>query len=258
MTLHELWDELMRPERRWFGFMLFVSLLGHAGVFFIFQTPAAHPSKNFIHPTKVEWIGPLNSSFASPSIQRNNIQSWLALMDPRRIAIPSATASFEERISSSADREWLDFSFEELLPAQTDASSHWQMNVPETFLLAEQAANSILKDRISPMPLSVEAPPRVSGTVVEIRGELAARRLFNHTSFPQPKGNTAVEPTYIRLFVDSEGVVIAALLEKTSTSSELDNQALQLIQKWQFEPSKKSLQQAIVGVFWDQRSSNLE
>ncbi|NJK92001.1 MAG: hypothetical protein HC904_09355 [Blastochloris sp.] len=82
MTLHELWDDLVPPERRWLGVLILASLLAHTLFFFIFRIKAPESSSFPLRPAQVFWMSTRNSG----SLEGNLI--WLDWRDPSAIALP--------------------------------------------------------------------------------------------------------------------------------------------------------------------------
>lgn len=253
MTLHQLWDLLIPEEKRFLGWLIFLSLLVHISAFFLFKSETSYSKPVPVFQPRVTLMRPVETSIGGVT------SGWVNLLDPSVIALPLSQLSDEEfkKDVSRLQKIWpVQFPVSLLAPAAVK-TTYLPITLEE---LPKRAEASLSLPAPKPMPVPVEAPPSLSGTAVQFSGDLAKREEVKHDALPQPTSPLALRPSVLRLAVDDQGVVVYVFLDESSGDSAIDLQAVKALRNWRFAPLKGAkpdsdkLQWGRATVFWDIQS----
>ncbi len=224
--LHELWEGLLPPERRWLGLLVLISLAGHLGCFFIFKVETP-PSAGV--PQRPQQVTLLSAGGADMVAAGSMV--WMDWRDPSVMALPRSPLPELSRISS--------------LP-------EWKQKGPESAPLPQQFREFVLKDDIAslsqqvsdslkelkpePKGLQIETPPPLSGTVVQITGALTDRAIQKKTELPQPAVDRDLKTTVLSFSVNEEGMIENILVDSSCEDSSVDQLAVRELRNWKFAP----------------------
>jgi TonB family protein len=177
---------------------------------------------------------------------------WVALKTPA-ILSEKATESLQAP-SMASMREDIKSTVSYLRKTPTVSLSERELEVSKNSDLAQWSRRQLMRrEKTSPIPLPVETPPMVSGTVVQFTGDLKNRKVIKEVKFPQPSTTIALKRTVLRFSLNERGFVENIFMEESSGAADVDKQAQTLLQQWRFEPdtAQKSLVWGKAIVFWD-------
>jgi TonB family protein len=241
MTLHEIWDDLIPPERRLLGLFVLASLLGH--VLFFFMVKVVSPSVQGLapRPSRVTWL---------TGAQMGSSATWLDWRDPSAIALPRSPLpilappeSLPELPDRYADLAELSQDFRAGILAESPAE------LPER--VGEKTATA---DK--PSLVKVETPPLPGGTRVAFFGALANRELTHQTELPQPAVSENLRVTVLSVGVSDEGHVESLMVEESSLDASVDQKAIAGIRQWKFKPKQVGKRSTAIDwgrvvIYWD-------
>jgi TonB family protein len=249
MTVYELWEKVFPYEKRWLGLILFVSLLGHLAAFFIFQIQPVDARTPLERPHRLTWI-------SASSVQGGEMVSdpfaWIRWRDPSAIALPQSNVPdpppLEEEGWSRSRRA---------LPPLAPFNP-LETNQPGREFLLGSVLESIRHPEVEEMPLAMEAPPKLSGTVVVLRRTLENRNVIRKVELPRPETRESLRSTIYFLEVMPSGLVLNVRIDQSCGNTEIDQLGLEKLRQWRFapEPGMEDSVWGRVDVFWDYREPN--
>lgn len=249
MTLHELYDSLIPPEKRSLGVIIFISALCHIGVLFAFRIGTFEGGRIVKPRPRVTFL-----KLGGSAREGEDAARWLDLRDPRTIGQPSDALPEPEYLASneaSLDFDPLAGIEKEEMVAFPLAPSYLKGTLETASV---RARSSLLSERMAPMPLVVEAPPALSGTDVQIFGDLAGRKVTQRVALPQPEVPRALGLSVMLLAVNREGWVEFVLIDESCGDSKLDLIAVERVKNWRFAADKGAKEELMWGramVSWD-------
>lgn len=243
MTLQEIWEQVMPPERRWLGLVIFGSLLVHLAGFFVFRVDPVNTRAYVSRPRQATLMTP--GLEMGPGSGGNWIQ-WLDWRDPSAIALPwspLAEPSIPELKPSTAGSV--------PLPDMPASPAVLPRDLPGS--LPEKADKLINGTTRQPMPIRVESPPPLSGTAYRLEGKISDRRILGKPVLPKPRTDLSLKVTILGVGIDRRGEVVSALVEESSGDGTVDQTAVQAVQSWLFAPRSggSEVDWGRVVVFWD-------
>jgi hypothetical protein len=245
LPLHELWEKIFPHERRWLAWLIILALLAHVGMLAVLKIKQAVP---------LTVNTPLLQSTALTVNQSATFgpkdMVWLDWRDPSAPILPRGPLP--------------PLSAEPVLGREKNPSlatlPPTGQPVPVTGLttqlpsIVQQVQGSLTSFRPSPKEVQIETPPQLSGTVVEISGDLAGRNMIKKTDLPQPEVDRNLKVTVCQIAVNALGLVENVLVDGVDGScgdSAIDQLAVQELKNWQFTPaSDKELQWGKAVVYW--------
>jgi TonB family protein len=237
MTLHELWDDLVPPERRWLGLLVFCSIFAHGVFFFIFKITPPGSQGLPRRPSQVTLLA------ATPSI------IWLDWRDPSSIALPRSPLP---RVSPPSEFPGLPDRYTDLseLSGQLQVGSLKDTRVP----LSERSTKEFVPETLKPSKVVVENPPSPAGTEIQFLGTLAGREPVFRPELPKPPVSDVLRVTVLNVGINASGTVDAIMVEETSLDTSVDQLAVTTLRQWKFKPRKVQGQEIDWGkviVYWD-------
>ncbi len=251
MTSYQLWETIFPQEKRWLGLIITASLIMHLAVFFIFRIESLPEGRVPDRPASVVFI---SSDTGINRLDGSDPMKWIDWRDPAVIALPRAPIP-------------------KPLPLIVDQTASYQqqplpelptwnpLEVPQTDVASELNAvvqSSMKNTATAPMPLTVEAPPKLSGSVVVMQGALKNRKVVNRLELPRPQTKVSLTATEYYVRVLSGGAVVQVKVDRSSGSTEIDQEGANVLKKWQFEALEGETEDAWgrVIVFWDFQEEN--
>ena len=178
-----------------------------------------------------------------PHLQLANRNEFIALSDPTLFARPNLhdlVTAFWRRIPPVSQPNF----------DRSDEPPHYLPPAPESFGAAFH--NLMQQTPLAEFPLNLKPEPKVTvpeaplditmpqATTLQISGELARRRLLN-TNFaehlPSRPMNDVLQPTTVRVLVDTTGNVLSPVVLEHSGDNDSDQLALQLASRLRFAPA---------------------
>lgn len=249
MTVYELWERVFPYEKRWLGLIIFISLLGHAAAFFFFQIQPVNVRTPLERPHRLTWISA--SNMEAGAIVSDPF-AWIRWQDPSAIALPQSSVPEPPPMK---ELDWRQGGRE--LPSLPQFNP-LEREGEERDRLQSQVLDSILRPEVKEMPLTMEAPPKLSGTVVVLRRNLAPRRVVEKVELPRPETSQSLRSSIYFLEVLPSGVVINVRIDQSCGDADVDRIGMETLRKWRFEPSgtPDGSIWGRVDVFWDFREPN--
>jgi len=243
MTLHELWDDLVPPERRWLGLFIFCSLCAHTAFFFIFKVTVPVSQGLPRRPAQVTLLSP-----TAPNL------IWLDWRDPSAIALPRSPLP---QILPPSDPPVLPDRYAGLSPlsAEVDVGKLRDDRKP----LADRSSKDFATSSSTPSKVVVEIPPPLGGTEFQFQGAVAGREPLSRKEFPRPPVSDVLRVTILKIGINAAGMVDAVMVEETSTDPSVDQMAVETMRQWKFKPRKvqssgQEMDWGKVVVYWDYQS----
>lgn len=243
MTLHELWDDLVPPERRWLGLLILGSASAHLLFFFIFKIIPPSAAGAPKRPAQVTWV-PKNTKG-----QTSNQLIWLDWRDPSALALPRSP------LPKLHPKDTLP-----VIPDRYQTLNKMSQKMDAPFLIDKQlplAERVILKDELvdtKPDLVQVETPPNPGGTHISFFGALANRQILVRKEFPQPAVTDVLRVTILNLGVSASGGVETIMVEETSLDASIDLLAIKILRQWRFTPLTTKGTELTWGravIYWD-------
>jgi len=180
MTSYQLWERVLPQEKRWLGLLITLSLFLHLAVFFVFRIESLPEARALERPPSVVFI---SSETGKSRLDGSDPMMWINWRDPAVIALPRAPIPDPvplERKRSGDERLMTLPELPEWNPLKTGNPG------------VEQELKSLVNEnmgdaRPTAMPLNVEAPPKLSGTVVVQQGLLKGRAVIRRVELPRPQ-----------------------------------------------------------------------
>ncbi len=243
MTLHEIGELLLPPQRRWLGLFIVGSLLLHLAGFFVFRLDPLSTRAYVSRPRQVTLMDPRLELGAG---RGGDWTQWLDWRDTSAIALPWSPL-VEPDVPEMTPIPGAGIP----LPDSPKASHVLPRELSGT--LAENAEKLIGNTVRQPMPLRVESPPPMSGTTYRLEGKISGRKVIGQPVLPQPRTDLSLKITILGLGIDRRGEVISALVEETSGDPSVDQLAVQSVQSWLFAPRTGGAEAdwGRMVVFWD-------
>jgi len=243
MIAHDLWERVMPPERRWFGFILaFIAGL-HLLAFALLRLELPDGR---MHAARARQVTLVTERLQSPVLGGSNWAAWLDWKDPSAVALPwtPLPAPALPRVESGLDRQ-------AALPPSVPAPGGLANELPGG--LEERARTRIRTTARDPMPIPVEAPPQLSGTRTRVDWPRTERKLLSSSGLPEPRTDLSLRRTVLAVLVNKLGLVESVLVLEGSTDDAVDQAAVQAVRGWRFaaDSAAPELEQARVHVFWD-------
>lgn len=223
-------------ERQVVLIMILLSLVAHAGAFYIFRVTDKVRMPALSERPRVQWMRP-------PSLEREGampLQYVVAeTLDPSLMSLPSArgfSRQMWEKGMTVTHRasEWT------VEPAYLDVKLAAAMPpLLEQPSLVEQVKATVGKrPAVSEEPVAeaVEVPVVLNQSVFRVAGPLAGRPVVRVPKLPVIPSVAPVRSTTVRAGVGADGVVRFATVEKSSGNEDVDNQAVTLTRQIRFEP----------------------
>ncbi|MEM1156744.1 MAG: hypothetical protein AAF649_04435 [Verrucomicrobiota bacterium] len=251
MTTYQLWERVLPQEKRWLGLVITASLVLHLVVFFIFRIESLPDSRTIARPPGVVF---LSYDTTTSRLDASNPMMWINWRDPAVIALPRAPvpdpaplqrkARAHQKLTSLPDLpEWDPLKTQNLGVAQELKS-----RVDETMKTPQTVA----------MPLNVEAPPKLSGTVVVQQGALRGRKVRRRIELPRPQTKVNLRASEYYVQVLAGGAVVQVKLDRSCGDTLIDQEGLNILKKWRFEAVEGEDIWARLIVFWDFQEVNQE
>jgi len=249
MTIYELWERVFPYEKRWLGLILFISLLGHVAAFFFFQIQPLDVRTPLERPHRLTWISP--GSLEGGTMVSDPF-AWIRWRDPSAIALPQSSVPDPPPLDELA---WSESRPE--LPALNPFNPLESEGGAEDPLQG-LVLDSMLRPRVKEMPLPMEAPPKLSGSVVVLRQHLDQRGVIEKVELPRPETRQSLRSSVYFLEVLSSGVVMNVRIDQSCGDASVDRMGMEVLREWRFEPAglPGSSIWGRVDVFWDFREPN--
>jgi TonB family protein len=243
MMAHDLWERVMPPERRWFGLILLVVALAHGAVVVLLRLEMP---MGRVHHARARQVTLITERLQSPVLGGGNWAAWLDWRDPSAVALPwtplpaPALPPVDSGLPGSP-----------VLPPVDPARGELPDTLPGG--LEERAGARVRTGARDPMPIPVEAPPRLSGTRYRIDWARAERKLLSNPQLPQPRTDLSLRRTQLSVLVNRLGLVESVLVLESSGDDAVDQTAVREVRGWRFaaDPAAPELESAQVSVFWD-------
>lgn len=243
MIAYDLWERVMPPERRWFGLILAAVALAHAGVVALLRVELPDGR---VHHARARQVTLITERLQSPVLGTGNWAAWLDWKDPSAVALPwtPLPAPALPRVDSGLPGS-------PALPAAEGARGGLSDTLPGA--LEERAGSRVRTGARDPMPIPVEAPPRLSGTRHRADWPRAERKLLSNPQLPQPRTDLSLRRTQLTVLVNKLGLVESVLVLESSGDDAVDQTAVRVIRGWRFaaDPAAPELESAQVSIFWD-------
>ena len=241
--LHELWELLLPPERRWLGLIVLISLAGHGACFFLFKVQPVASAGLPARPGQVTLISTALPARAGSSAGGGMI--WMEWRDPSVIALPRSplpglTGNLrlpQWKQEEPAGAATAPLSFHEFTPRADMAS------------LSQQVSDDLKELKMEPKGVQIETPPPLSGTIVQITGALSERVITKKTELSQPPADRDLKATVLSLSVNMQGVVENVLVDTSCEDSAIDQVAVRELKNWRFGPAP-ALQWGKAFIYW--------
>jgi len=249
MTSYQLWERVLPQEKRWLGLIIAASLALHMAVFFMFRIESLPEAGAIERPPGVVFI---SKDTARNRLNGSDPMMWINWRDPAVIALPKAPipkpVPFEGKPGASYESRALP-DLPEWDPLKTKN------------LGVEQELKSLVNQNMETsntpaMPLNVEAPPKLSGTVVVLQGALKGRKVVHRIELPRPQTKVSLRASEYYVRVLSGGAVVQIKVDRSCGDTTIDQQGLSILKKWRFGPVEGDDVWARVVVFWDFQEDN--
>lgn len=250
MNLEEIWDTVMPPERRWLGMIVMLVALLHLLALAWVQIDLPAGSLQAPRARQVTLMLPVHPP---GTIGEESWAVWLDWKDPSAIALPWTPllppALPPSTPALSAPPPVPPLPLEDPLPGGQGLG------------IGQRAAQSLHTTRPPPMPIPLETPPALSGTLYRIDGLRSGRSLLTVPRLPRPRTDLALQRTVLNVLINRSGLVESALVQDSSMDPAVDMLAVQNVRTWRFtaDPTAPEPEAVRVTFFWDlQAKSPLE
>ncbi|MEM6883649.1 MAG: energy transducer TonB [Verrucomicrobiota bacterium] len=249
MTTYQLWESVLPQEKRWLGLIVMASLVLHVAVFFVFRIESLPEAGVIERPPSVVFI--------SPDTSRNRMDGsdpmmWINWRDPAVIALPSAPIPEPLPLDSKPGAEYKS----QPLPDLPEWNALKTPNLGVAQELKLLVNENMERSRTEAMPLNVEAPPKLSGTVVVRQGPLKDRGVVRQIKLPRPQTKVSLKASEYYVQVLAGGAVVQVKIDRSCGNSAIDQEGLSILKKWRFEPIDGEDVWARMVVFWDFQEDN--
>jgi len=254
LPLHELWEKLFPQERRWLSWMIILVLVLHLALFTVLRIKQAAPvmaKAPLLQTTALTAVesGPHRLSATTLAADMD----WLDWRDPSapilpRGPLPALPAGVLPQESSGS-----------MQPVVGNATApvvamNLNTDLPS---IVQQVQGALTAFRPTPKQVQIETPPQLSGTVVEISGDLIGRTVVKKTDLPQPEVDRNLRVTVCLLAVNANGMVENVLVDSSCDDASIDQLAVQELKNWQFAPvTTGGLQWGRAIVYWHFKAKN--
>ncbi|MDR1304530.1 MAG: hypothetical protein LBK76_04825 [Verrucomicrobiales bacterium] len=238
MPLHELWEKLFPPERRWLAWLIMLALLAQLAIFTVLKIKPVAPAG--ARPPLLQ-AATLTVAAAPPA--RGGWLDWRDSSAPLlpRGPLPPLPVSGRRELPPPPPLPPL--SLTDRAPAAALIS-----RLPS---IVQQAREALTVFQPVPKEAQIETPPRLSGTMVEITGDLAGRQVARKTDLPQPTIDRNLQVTVCLLAVNASGLVENVMVDNSCDDAEVDQLAVRELGRWQFAPNPDvPLQWGRAMVYW--------
>jgi len=253
MTSFELWEKIFPLGKRWLGLIIFLSFLFHLAALFVLEL-APIPGEGS-HP-KVRSVVYVSSGLESMTARESDPLTWIRWRDPTVIALPRAALP-EPPAKDLASPNLRDGPLPEL-PEYNPLISTLSR---DAYPLQETVDTLLNSPEVPAMPLVQEAPPKLSGSVIVLRGALKDRAVIKRFELPRPATRQNLQSTVYFLEVSTGGWVVQCRVERSCGDTSVDLEGVQALMQWRFEPINEPDNKSVwapAEVFWDLRSSESE
>lgn len=245
MTSYQVWERVFPQEKRRLGLIIGFSLVAHVAFFFFFQIEQLPHDGVLERPPAVVFI---SNEITSSRLNGPNPMMWINWRDSSVIAMPDADVP-EPDIKRNHEESLL---VTQRLPDLPE----WQPLEIQKRTVAEDlktlVENKMRLSRPEAMPLRVEAPPKLSGSVVEFGQRLKDREVLKKVQLPRPQTKISLTATEYFLRVLPGGAVTEVKVNRSCGDPEIDQQGVRALTQWRFSPvAEASDIWARATVFWD-------
>lgn len=241
MKVESLLEMVLPEERRYLGLILVVAGLAHVGAFFVFKTPVLPWLRQPKAPQQVVWWG---SGEEGRLGLDGGAQQVLALRDPRVAVLPP-----EPTVRAFALRLPVLRGLEEVSPGGERKEGWLVSDLPP---YAERVHVVGVPWEPLPMPVEVESPPALRGSIWRLEGALAERKMVRRPQVGRPEVDAPLGVTVVRVEVGPEGLVTGAYVGESSGSFEVDRAGLAAARAMSFAPLPgRETMRGTVTFFWD-------
>ncbi len=250
MTAYEIGERILPPERRWLGLICLFSLGLHSVFFFLFQVEVQPKRERSTRPPRVFLL--TNQSRAD-AIFESNPMVWVDWRDPMAIAYPEAAMPEPPRPNRPQETAQ-----NQALPTLPEWNPLLRPGSQVEPGLEKRVAEKMKTSKRTSMPLPLEAPPKLSGTVVQFQGALRDRVLVKKVEMPRPPTSEILKPSEYFVMVGRGGQIARVRLDRTSGNSALDIEGMALLRQWQFEAQSNAKEDewSRAVIYWDYRGES--
>jgi TonB family protein len=249
MTLQEVWEHVMPPERRWLGLIVVASALVHALGFMAVRIEMPE-GRIFAHRPRQVTL--MSNSLNASNWGEDNWALWLDWKDPSSIALPwTPLPTPFQPPTETYGREAA------ALPDRPSGPDRIQSDLVGAM---EDRVNSRIRTGMrEAMPIPVETPPQLSGTKYRVDWRGPERTLLSVPRLPEPRTDMRLKSTALSLTVNRHGLVESVWVDESCGDPAIDQQAIQIVQSWRFSAGKgpAELESARVVVFWDLKEKDI-
>jgi hypothetical protein len=184
----------------------------------------------------------------------SNPMTWIDWRDPTAIALPRAPIPDPIQKKPSKTSVYRT----PALPALPEWTPLEVANSEVGEDLQQMIQSSMNQREIPAMPLTIEAPPKLSGTVVVLEGKLKGREIIKRLEMPRPQTKVSLMSTEYYVRVLSSGTVIQVMVDRSCGNTSIDQQGLSILKQWRFGAIEGDSSDiwGRVSVFWDFQEEN--
>jgi TonB family protein len=243
MTIHDVWERVFPPEKRWLGLVIVGSLALHVMGMVLLDVRWPEGSRFPVRPRQATLM---SSAVGWSGGTREGLELWMRWRDPSVIAIPRSPLPDPPQMADMRPRpeSWeLPESLGQAAPLMPEERDH---------SLREEIREWNLLRRAKPSSLPVVAPSPLSGSRVKFQGSLAEREVIKRVPLPRPQTSESLKVTVLLLGVRPDGGVDSVFVEESSLDSSVDQKGIEALKQWRFAPTEASGNEfGRVIVYWD-------
>lgn len=243
MTIHDVWERVFPPEKRWLGIIVSGSLGLHVAALLLLDVRWPEGSRFPLRPQQATLM---TMATGWGSGRQSEAYDWMRWHDPSVIAIPRSPLPEPPGMKDMRPRQesW------ELPESLRQRSA--LMPEEREFSLAEEIREWDRMRRARPSSLPVVAPSPLSGSRVELEGALQEREVVKQVPMPRPQTSESLKVTVLMVGVRPDGGVDSVFVEKSSLDSSVDQMGVQVMKKWRFAPSESAATTfGRATIYWD-------
>jgi hypothetical protein len=246
LPLHELWEKLFPQERRWLSWLIILVLVLHLAAFALLRIRQAAPLTSkapLLQTTALTALSSGPDKMSAATVAGDLV--WLDWRDPSAPILPRGPLPALPSGILPGEMSGLS---KPLASGSSVVSVAAKLNT-ELPSIVQQVQGSLFAFRPTPKEVQIETPPQLSGTVVEISGDLSGRAVVKKTDLPQPEVDRNLRVTICQLAVNAGGMVENVLVDSSCDDPAIDQLAVQELKNWQFAPGS-GLQWGKAIVYW--------